>query len=42
MILSTWKQISAIHILLNISITQGNQTMKLAQLIEFIAKTIFL
>ena len=36
------KQIIAIHILLNILISKGSQTMKLGQLIEYNMKNIFL
>ena len=36
------KQIIAIHILLNISGSKGNQTMKFGQLIEYNMRNIFL
>ena len=35
-------QINTIHILHNISISKGNQTMKFGQLIEYNSKNIFL
>ena len=37
-----WKQISAIHILPNIPVSKGNQTMKLCQLIQYNMRNIFL
>ena len=38
----TEQQITAVHILLNISRSKGNQTMKLGGLIEYSMKNIFL
>ena len=37
-----WKQKSAMHILPNISVSKGNQTMKLCQLIQYNMRNIFL
>ena len=36
------KQIIAIHMLINISVSKGIKTMKFGQLIEYIARNIFL
>ena len=36
------KQTIAVHVLLNISRSKGNQTMKLGQLIEYKMRNIFL
>ena len=42
MTLSTGKQMTAIHILLNISRRKGSQTMKFGQLIDYNMRNIFL
>ena len=39
---STGKQMTAVHILLNISRRKDNQAMKLGQLIEYNMRNIFL
>ena len=42
MTLQTGKQIFTIHILLNISRSEGNQTIEFGQLIEYNMRNIFL
>ena len=40
--MGAWKQTIAMHILLNVSRSRGNYTMKFGQLIEYNMKTFFL